>query len=61
MRLLNPRSSVNYPRGVARWLGETSRSVLAELAHFRERANLCLQSLIVLPLDLKFCLELLYE
>jgi hypothetical protein len=44
---------VNCPRG------ETAdqrsrRPAFAQLAHFRERANLCFQSLIVLPLDLKF-------
>lgn len=59
MRLLNPCSSVNYPR--ARQLGGKSGHALAKLAHFRERANLRFKGLIVLPLDLQLRLQLLHK
>ncbi len=44
-----------------RQLGEKSRQFFAKLAHFRECANLRFKGLIVLPLDLKFRLELFHE
>ena len=59
LRLLNPSSSVNCPRGAT---DQTKQeAAFAQLAHFRERANLCFQSLVVLPLDLKLRLQLLHE
>ena len=36
-------------------------AAFARLANFRERTNLRFQSLVVLPLDLQFRLELLHE
>jgi hypothetical protein len=48
------RYPVNCARGMARRIRGSSRPSFAKLAHFRERANLRFQGLIVLPFDLKF-------
>jgi hypothetical protein len=55
MRLLNPCSSVNYPREIHVHASErVAGQFFTKLAHFGECANLRFESLIVLPLDLKF-------